>query len=165
MKISMIVAASRNNVIGRDGDMPWHLSNDLRRFKKLTMGHPMIMGRKTYQSIGRLLPGRTTVIVTRDPSFTVEGAVVVHSVEAAVQACKDRIEAFVIGGAEIYKAFFPVASRLYLTRVLTEIPDGDTFLPEIDFSAWELESEEQIPADANNQFPTRFEVWERLADS
>ncbi|MBA2117421.1 Dihydrofolate reductase [Planctomycetes bacterium FF15] len=161
----MIVAASQDWVIGRDGDMPWRLSSDLKRFKSLTMGHPMIMGRKTYESIGRLLPGRTTIIVTRDPSYQVEGAVIANSVGDAVAACHEADEAFVVGGAEIYQAMLPWTTRLYLTKVLAMIPDGDTHFPLLDFHHWHLESAEEIPPDAKNQYPTRFEVWDRLPEA
>ncbi len=158
----MIVAASQDWVIGRGGDMPWRLSSDLKRFKSLTMGHPMIMGRKTYESIGRLLPGRTTIIVTRDPSYAVEGAVIAHTVGEAISACEGADEAFVVGGAEIYQAMLPWATRLYLTKVHALIPDGDTHFPLLNFDEWELESAEEIPADAKNLYPTRFETWDRL---
>lgn len=162
MRLSVIVAASQDWVIGRDGDMPWKLSSDLKRFKSLTMGHPMIMGRKTYESIGRLLPGRTTIIVTRNESYQVEGAVIAHTVGQAISACGDTDEAFIIGGAEIFNELFPWATRIYLTKVHALIPDGDTHFPPVDFSDWELESSEEIPADAKNTYATRFEVWDRL---
>ncbi|PQO33094.1 dihydrofolate reductase [Blastopirellula marina] len=162
MRISLIVAASQDWVIGRDGDMPWRLSSDLKRFKSLTMGHPMIMGRKTYESIGRLLPGRTTIILTRDPNYVVEGAEIAHTVGEAIAACEAADEAFVVGGAEIYTALLPWATRLYLTKVHALIPDGDTHFPLVNFNEWELESSEEIPADEKNLYPTRFEVWDRL---
>lgn len=162
MRISMIVAASQDWVIGRDGDMPWRLSSDLKRFKSLTMGHPMIMGRKTYESIGRLLPGRTTIIVTRDPNYAVEGAVIAHSVGEAIAACHEVDEAFIVGGAEIYQAFLPWATRLYLTKVHAMIPDGDTHFPSLHFNEWHLDSAEEIAADEKNQYATRFEIWDRL---
>lgn len=165
MKISLIVAASQNWVIGRDGKMPWRLSGDLVRFKKLTMGHPIIMGRKTYESIGRLLPGRTSIIVTRQTDYQVKGAVVVHDADAALAACGGADEAFVIGGAEIYRLFLPHAERIYLTLVHTFIPDGDTFFPAVDFARWDLEDSEEIPADEKNQYATRFETWEKLKKS
>ncbi|RCS40781.1 dihydrofolate reductase [Bremerella cremea] len=162
MRISLIVAASQDWVIGREGDMPWRLSHDLKRFKSLTMGHPMIMGRKTYESIGRLLPGRTTIIVTRDPNYAVEGAVIAHNVADAIAACHAADEAFVVGGAEIYQALLPKVTRLYLTKVQALIPDGDTHFPVLNFAEWELESSEEIPADEKNQYATSFEVWDRL---
>ena len=140
--LAMIVAASENNVIGVDGDLPWHLSADLKRFKKLTMGHHMIMGRKTFDSIGRLLPGRTTVIVTRQKDYSFDGAKIAHSLDQAVRLASDDLCPFIVGGAEIYSAAMPLVDRLFLTRVHSQI-EGDTFLPEIDWSAWELESSEQ----------------------
>lgn len=140
--LAMIVAASENNVIGVDGDLPWHLSADLKRFKKLTMGHHMIMGRKTFDSIGRLLPGRTTVIVTRQADYQFEGAKIAHSVEQAVELAKEDPCPFIVGGAQIYSAAMPLVDRLFLTRVHSEI-EGDTFLPEVDWSAWTLESSEK----------------------
>ncbi len=137
--LAMIVAASENNVIGVDGDLPWHLSEDLKRFKKLTMGHHIIMGRKTFDSIGRLLPGRTTVIVTRQKDYTFDGAKIAHSVEQAVDFAAEDPCPFIVGGAQIYLAAMSLVNRLFLTRVHTEI-DGDTFLPKIDWSDWELKS-------------------------
>ena len=149
--LAMIVAASENNVIGVDGDLPWHLSADLKRFKKLTMGHHMIMGRKTFDSIGRLLPGRTTVIVTRQADYTFEGAKIAHSVEQAVELAAEDPCPFIVGGAQIYAAAMPLVNRLLLTRVHCEI-EGDTFLPEIDWSAWELESTEKGSAEVEFTF-------------
>ena len=162
MKISLLVAASQNWVIGREGDLPWKLSSDLKRFKRLTMGHPIIMGRKTYESIGRLLPGRTTIIVTRQADYAVEGATIAHTAGEAITACDGAEEAFVVGGAEIYKLLLPWAERIYLTKVHVMIPDGDTFFPLVDFSEWDLEQDEEIPADEKNQYATRYEIWDRL---
>ncbi|MFA8016547.1 dihydrofolate reductase [Bremerella cremea] len=162
MRLSMVVAASEDWVIGRDGDMPWRLSSDLKRFKSVTMGHSIIMGRKTYESIGRLLPGRTTIIVTRDATYAVEGAVIAHSVNEAIAACEGAEEAFVVGGAEIYQAFLPWAMRLHLTRVHATIPDGDTHFPILNFDEWKCESAEEIPADEKNDYPTHYEIWDRL---
>jgi dihydrofolate reductase len=150
----MIVAASKNNVIGRDGDMPWRLSADLKHFKALTFGHTIIMGRKTWESIGRLLPGRTTVIVTRQTDFIVDGAIVVNSFEDALSATDDE-QPFVVGGAEIYRIALPMVNKLYLTRVHAEI-DGDTWLPEIDFKQWETVSESAHQADAKNSHDCSF---------
>ena len=149
--LAMIVAASENNVIGVDGDLPWHLSADLKRFKKLTMGHHMIMGRKTFDSIGRLLPGRTTVIVTRQADYQFEGAKIAHSVEQAVELAKEDPCPFIVGGAQIYSAAMPLVDRLFLTRVHSEI-EGDTFLPEVDWSAWTLESSENGAEDVEFTF-------------
>lgn len=146
--VSMIVAASENNVIGRDGDMPWRLSADLKHFKALTLGHTIIMGRKTWESIGRLLPGRTTVIVTRQADFQVAGAIVVNSFAASLAATEDD-EPFVVGGAEIYQLALPQVSKIFLTRVHATI-EGDTRMPEIDFDQWEKLSESRHPADTKN---------------
>jgi len=161
----MVVACCTQWVIGRDGQMPWRLSADLQRFKKLTMGHPIIMGRKTFESIGRLLPGRTTIILTRGDDFHHEGAIVVHDETGALIACQDSEEAFVVGGAEIYKLFLPKADRIYLTKVHTMIPDGDTFFPRMDFSNWNLTDSEEVSADLKNEFATRFEIWDRIAEN
>ena len=127
MTVSIIVAMAENGVIGRDMDLPWHISADLKRFKALTMGHHIVMGRKTFESIGRLLPGRTTVIVTRQPDYQVDGAVIVNSLGAAQAAATDDSELFIIGGGQIYEIALPLADRLHVTRVHTEV-DGDTSL-------------------------------------
>lgn len=139
--LSLIVAHADNRVIGHNNQLPWHLPEDLKRFKKLTMGHHIIMGRKTYESLGRLLPGRTTVIVTRDPAYKVEGAKVVHSIPEALAACAGDSEPFLIGGAELYLQGFAHVTRLYLTRVFAKV-GGDAFFPELEMADWELISEE-----------------------
>ena len=160
--LAMIVAASENGLIGRDGDLPWRLSADLKQFKKLTMGHHMIMGRKTFESIGVLLPGRHTVIVTRQMDFQFEGATVVHSIEDAVQHARGQGDQlpFVVGGAEIYRLALPLVTDLFLTRVHATI-DGDTFLPEIDWSTWDVVESQRFDADDRNQFDYSFERWVR----
>ncbi len=139
-KISLIAALSENRVIGKNGKIPWHISADLKRFKKLTRGHIIIMGRKTYESIGRLLPDRTNIIVTRDPNYQVKGAIVSHSLDEAIknslleiQNWKLPDEIFIIGGAQIYQQAMPIADRLYLTIVKGKF-EGDTFFP--DYSAF-----------------------------
>ena len=124
------------------------------------MGHHMIMGRKTYESIGRLLPGRTTVIVTRQRGYTVPGAIIAHSLDEAVAACGSDDEIFVIGGAELYRAALPRADRIYLTTVDAE-PAGDTFMPEVDLAAWREISSDAFPADAKHAHPWRFAIYER----
>lgn len=130
-KISFIVACSENRVIGKDGKIPWHFSDDFRRFKARTIGHPIIMGRKTHESIGRPLPGRTNIVVTRDPSREIQGCIVVASLtEALEKAIKlEDEEIFIVGGGQIYTEALPVADRLYLTLIHTII-DGDAFFPE-----------------------------------
>ena len=157
-RVSMIVAASENRVIGNEGGMPWRLSADLQFFKRITTGHTIIMGRKTWESINRLLPGRTTVIVTRQTDYQVEGAVVVDSLTAALTATGDE-SPFVVGGAEIYRIALPQISRIYLTRVHATL-EGDTFLPEIDFSKWELVDSQSHRADKKNVFDYTFETWD-----
>ena len=160
MKISLIVAMAKNRVIGADGRIPWHLPNELKLFKSLTMGHHIVMGRKTYESIDRLLPGRTTVIVTRQRDYKVPGAVVAHSVKEALDACKGDEEAFVIGGADLFRETLPIADRLYLTVVDAE-PAGDVFMPELDMTQW-LETQSQaFPSDEKHAHGYRFGVYDR----
>ena len=156
----MIVAASTNDVIGVAGDLPWRLSADLKRFKSLTMGHHIIMGRKTFESIGRLLPGRTTVIVTRNAEYNFSGAIVVHSIDEALAACPDDPKPFIIGGAEIYRLALPSVNEIQLTRVQATI-EGDTHLPEIVWDEWKLVESEEHSADAKNQFKFAFEIYRR----
>ena len=134
-RVSIIVAMARNQVIGIDNTLPWHLPEDLKHFKALTMGHHMIMGRKTYESIGRPLPGRTTVIVSRDPDYRVAGCVTASSLDAALAACGDDPEVFFVGGANLYAQALPYAQRLYLTEIQREVA-GDAYFPEFDRSAW-----------------------------
>jgi dihydrofolate reductase len=154
----------RNGVIGRDGDLPWHLSADLRRFKQLTMGHHIIMGRKTFESIGRLLPGRTSIVVTRQPDFTAPGAVVAHSLNDAIAAASDDEEAFIIGGAEIYHQALAVIDRIYLTEVEADVP-GDARFPEFDRTEWTVAERTEYPADERNDHPHTFTVLERTHQS
>ena len=139
--LSIIVAVAKNGVIGLNNTLPWHLPEDLKRFRALTTGHHIIMGRKTYESLGRLLPGRTTVIVTRNQYYQLEGALVAHSLEAAIALCKNDNEAFLIGGAELYRAGVKLANKLYLTEIDLDIA-GDTFFPEFDVSEWQEISRE-----------------------
>jgi len=135
--LSLIVAFAKNNVIGYNNTLPWHLPEDLKRFKALTMGHHIIMGRRTYESLGRLLPGRTTVIVTRNKSYEVGGALVSSSLENAIALCKGDTEPFLIGGAELYKVGLKHATKLYVTKVHAEFA-GDAFFADIDLSHWQL---------------------------
>lgn len=135
--LSLIVAFAKNNVIGLNNTLPWHLPEDLKRFKALTMGHHIIMGRKTYESLGRLLPGRTTVIVTRNKAYKIEGALIANSLEAAIALSKDDAEPFLIGGAELYKVGLEYASKLYITQVHAEFA-GDAFFADIDLNHWQL---------------------------
>ncbi len=134
-QLSIIVAVAHDRVIGVNNTLPWHLPEDLKRFKALTMGHHIIMGRKTYDSLGRLLPGRTTVIVTRNESYQVEGALVANSLEDAIALCKDDEEVFLIGGAELYQAGLKLAHKLYITEIELDVA-GDAFFPALVSEEW-----------------------------
>ncbi len=160
MALSLFVAVSENGVIGRSGDLPWRLSADLRRFKRLTMGHTIVMGRKTYESIGRPLPGRTSIIISRDPSYHAEGCQTASSLEHAMQLAAEDAELFVIGGAQIYALALSHANRIYWTQVHTEI-DGDTFFPKVNWNDWKMIEQERYPADERNQYDFSFRVFER----
>ena len=151
MTISLIVAAARNNVIGSDSGLPWHLPDDLRNFKRLTTGKPIIMGRKTHESIGRPLPDRRNIVLTRDPTFEAPGCEVVASVAEALERAADADEVMIIGGGEIYAAFLPMADRIYLTRVSAEV-EGDTLFMPPDESDWQQVGSESHPADADHEF-------------
>ena len=160
MVISIIVAISENGIIGREMDLPWHISADLKRFKALTMGHHIVMGRKTYESIGRLLPGRTTVIITRQSDYQIPGAIVVNSVKQALAVAADDLETFIVGGSQIYNLALPLVDTLYITRVHADV-EGDTRLDAIDWSAWECESSERHSADEKNNHEYSFEIYRR----
>ena len=160
MLISMIVAMAANGVIGVDNKIPWRLPRDQQRFKVITMGKPIVMGRKTYESIGRPLPGRHNIVVSRKPDYKAEGCTVVHSPEAALAAAGDVEEVVVIGGAYLYKYFLPVSGRLYLT-ILDESFAGDVFFPEFDVSEWRTTLSERHGPDEKNAHRYRFMVLER----
>ncbi len=158
--ISIIVAASRNNVIGVQGELPWKISADLQRFKALTLGKPIVMGRLTWESIGRPLPGRQNIVISRQAGFSANGCDVVPSPAAALDAAGNADEIMIIGGSQIYELFLPKAGRLYLTRVQTEI-DGDTFFPDIDGTDWELADCESHEANDANEFAFEFRTYQR----
>lgn len=160
--LALIVAMTENRVIGRDGDMPWRLSNDLRRFKRITMGHHIIMGRRTFDSIGRALPGRTSVVLSRSAVYDDPAVIVVRDFEQAltVSACDD--EPFITGGSRVFERAMPLVQRIYLTRIHADIT-GDTYFPEVDWSDWRLTSEQRFPADAKNSFDHSFLTYERRA--
>ena len=160
--ITIIVAASTNNVIGAEGELPWRISDDLKRFKSLTMGKPIVMGRLTWESIGRALPGRQNIVITRQPGFSAEGCDVVASPAAALDAAGDAEEIMIIGGSQIYDLFLPRAGRLYVTRVQAEV-EGDAFFPEIKKSDWNLVDSEWHDADESNEFAFDFRTYERRA--
>lgn len=134
-KLSIIVAIAKNGAIGINNTLPWHLPEDLKRFKALTMGHHIVMGRKTYESLGRLLPGRTSVIVTRNQGYKVEGALVAHSLQDAIALCEDDDEVFLIGGAELYQDGLKLANKLYITEIALEV-EGDAFFPDFSHQKW-----------------------------
>lgn len=161
MRISAIVAVSENNVIGRDGHLPWRLSADLKRFKAITTGHSIILGRKNYDDIGRPLPNRTNYVLTRNPSFEAPGCIVCNSLDVAIKAAEatGETECFIIGGAAIYGEAMPLVKKMYVTRVLAQI-QGDVFFPDWG-EGWRKVDEEKFPADEKNEFPTVFQVWER----
>jgi dihydrofolate reductase len=140
-QVSLIVAVAKNGVIGCNNTLPWHLPEDLKHFRALTTGHHIIMGRKTYESLGRLLPGRTTVIVTRNADYQLEGALIAHSLEEAIDLSSSDTEAFVIGGAELYKQALACVDKLYVTEVdLT--PAGDAYFPPVDAAQWQMSARE-----------------------
>lgn len=158
--ISLIVAMTENRVIGRDGDMPWHVSRDLRRFKRLTMGHHIVMGRKTYESIGKPLPGRTTVVLSRSASIDAEDVHVVGSLQEALEVADADQEVFVTGGETVFDTALGLADRLYLTRLHVTL-EGDTFFPEVDWSQWELVEETFHAADEKNDYDLTFQTYHR----
>nr|AIA17405.1 Dihydrofolate reductase [uncultured bacterium]AIA17495.1 Dihydrofolate reductase [uncultured bacterium] len=159
MIVSLIVALDRRYGIGKDNRLPWRLSADLKRFRELTMGHHLIVGRKTFESIGKPLPGRQMIIVTRQAGFQVEGCFVVNSIDQALRLARERgdSEVFVIGGAEIYAQTLALADRLYLTLVEAEVA-ADTFFPKFDKSEWLAQEMDQHEADEKNQYPFTFKL-------
>ena len=142
MIISLIAAMGKNRVIGADNSIPWKLPQDMKRFKELTTGKPVVMGRKTFEAIGRMLPNRTNIIITRDRNYKAEGCVVVHSTEEALKAAHKNQEFMIIGGAEIYKQFLPIANRMYLTFIDKNF-EGDAYFPEYDKNEWKEVSREE----------------------
>lgn len=166
MKLSMIVAAAQNRVIGRDNALPWYLPNDLKYFKQTTLGKPIIMVRKTYESIGKPLPGRTNIVITRQRDYQPEGVKVVHSVAEARDLAESvclidgQSEAMIMGGAEIYALALPDADRLYLTEVHADV-EGDAYFPEYDKTAWQEVSRDNFEAEGPNPYNYSFVVYDR----
>jgi dihydrofolate reductase len=163
--ISLLVAMDEKRGIGKNGKLPWRLSSDLKRFRELTMGHHIIVGRKTFESIGKPLPGRRTIVVTRNPELRPEGCQVAASVEAAIETARmnGETEAFVIGGADIYTQALDRADRIYLTQVHAEV-DADTFFPELNADQWTESDADRYPADDKNQHAFTFRILERNRD-
>ena len=160
MRISLVVAASRNDVIGREGELPWRLPDDLRHFKRLTTGKAVIMGRRTFESIGRPLPERRNIVMTRDEEFAAEGCEMASSLTEAMDLVDGADEVMIIGGGQVYRDFLPLADRIYLTRVQAEV-DGDTKFPEIDENLWRLVSSEHHEADDKHGYAFDFLVFDR----
>jgi dihydrofolate reductase len=160
MRLSLIVAVAENGVIGKDGDMPWRLSSDLRRFRQLTMGHCVLMGRRTYEAIGQPLPGRKMIVLTRAPGYQAGEALMAGNWDEALEMAAGDHEPFVIGGAELFAAALPRADRIYLTVVHAR-PEGDTFFPAWNASEWRVLEEHQYPADEKNSAATTFRILER----
>ncbi len=160
--LSHIVAASENNVIGSHNELPWNLPNDFKYFKNKTWGMPVIMGRNTYESLKKSLPGRINIVITRKPDWHPDGVYVCNNIEEAIEKAKesDAKEIFVIGGGEIFKQTMDRVSRIYITRVHTTV-NGDTFYPEISTSRWKMVDAQSFPADEKHNYAYTFEVWEK----
>ena len=160
MHITLIAAAAENDVIGREGGLPWRLRADMLHFRDATIGHPVIMGRRTWDSLPKPLSDRTNIVLTRHAEFEAPGGIVATTLQDAVAACGDSEECFVIGGGEIYRMFLEHADRILLTRVHAEI-QGDAVFPEFDQTAWILTSSTSHPADERNDHPVTFQDWRR----
>jgi len=161
MKVSLVVAMDENRLIGAGNRLPWRLPADLKHFKRITMGHPIVMGRRTWESIGRPLPGRTNIVVTGQPGYQAEGAVVVDSLAAAKEAAGDCDELMIIGGAHLYEQIMAEADRIYLTEIHARF-EGDTWFPELDDEQWTCVSREDFARDERNPFDYSFMVLERI---
>lgn len=162
MRIIIVAALAENRVIGKDNDLVWHLPKDLKHFKSLTLGHPMVMGRKTFESFGKPLPGRTNIIVTRDKNYKVEGCIVVHSLQEGIEKAKELDnDIYIAGGAEIYKQVLPRTDLMYLTHVKAR-PDGDTFFPEFPKEEWKETARESFEPDEKHLYGFDFVTWERV---
>ncbi len=159
MILSLVAAVGNNRVIGKDNAMPWHMPADLKYFKRITLGKPVIMGRNTFESIGRPLPGRTNIIISRDQNYRVAGCVVVRSIEQALQAAAGE-EVMVIGGANLFEQLLPSADRIYLTEIKGDFA-GDRYFPALPSAAWREQQRQDYPADADNPYPYSFVVLER----
>jgi len=166
IELALIVACAENGVIGRNNALPWHLSEDLRYFKRVTMGKPIVMGRKTYESIGRPLPGRTNIVISRNPDFSAEGVKSVTSLADALRLAEQVAlidgarELMVIGGAQIYAEALPKADRLYFTQVHADV-EGDAHLPQIDWTQWQEVQRQRYPAEGPNPYDYSFVVYEK----
>ncbi len=164
MILTHVVAAATNNSIGKDGKLLWHLPKDLKFFKNTTWGLPIIMGRKTFEAVGKVLPGRTNIVITSNPDWNVDGVVAASGIDDAIEKAKKEncLEVFIIGGGEIYKQSMNIANRIHLTRVHANI-EGDTFYPELDDS-WELKRSIEVEADDRHAYPFTIQTWESLTN-
>jgi dihydrofolate reductase len=161
-KLSIIVAVAKNNAIGKDNKLLWHISEDLKRFKKLTTGNTMIMGKNTFYSLPvRPLPNRISIVITDIPDEKIEGCIMAYSIDDAISKCDSEKENFIIGGGSIYRQFLPIADKLYLTKVNKDF-DADCFFPEIDLNAWKLLSSEDCAADNANDFSYSYLIYEKI---
>ncbi|MDR4948304.1 dihydrofolate reductase [Neobacillus cucumis] len=159
--ISFIVAMDQNRVIGKENELPWHLPEDLKFFKRVTMGHPVVMGRKTHDSIGRILPGRENIVITRQSQYKCDGCTVFYSIDEFLTYCQNqKSEIFVIGGAEIFRETFPFADRLYITYI-DESFDGDTFFPPFNPEEWMLTKVEKGVKNEKNPYDYEFRIYDR----
>ncbi|WP_081211999.1 dihydrofolate reductase [Salegentibacter sediminis] len=158
--LTMIAAAAKNNALGKENDLVWHLPDDFKRFKQLTTGHHIIMGRKTFESFPQPLPNRTHIIVTRNRDYTAKGAVVVHTLERAIEIAQDDPQPFIIGGGEIYELALPIAEKIELTRIHSNF-EADTFFPELDENKWKLVKEEFHPTDEKHKYAFTYLTYER----
>ncbi len=160
MRISIIAAMAANRTIGIENRLPWHLPDDLKRFKALTMNHHIVMGRKTYDSIGKPLPGRSTVIVTRNVDYAVPGCIAVNSLDAALTVSFSDEEVFFVGGADLYRQALPIANRIYLTEI-QRVFDGDAFFPEFDKSQWTETAREPHRTEGDTGFDYHYVIYDR----
>lgn len=161
MEIILIAATSENNVLGKDNDLVWHLPDDFKRFKQMTTGHPIVMGRKTFESFPKPLPNRTHYIITRQEDYEAKDCVVVHSLEEAINKLKKAPVVFIIGGGQIYHQAIDLGTKIELTRVHTEA-EGDAFFPEIDLAKWRLTNEIFHPKDDRHAFDFTYQTFERI---
>ena len=158
-RVNLIVAWARNGVIGRAGTLPWHLPEDLRHFKQTTMGHPIIMGRKTWESIGRPLPGRRSIVVSRNPAWSAPGCETATGLDQAIARCAGEREVFVIGGAELFAQALPMSQRLFVTRIEADF-EGDVHFPPVDLARWRCTASEHRAPDASRPYAIEFITFE-----
>ena len=162
MKISLIVAMDQNRVIGKDNDLPWRIPSDLKYVKKITYGHPIILGRKNFDSIGRALPGRRNIILTRDNALSIDNCEMAHCIQDVFDMCQHEEEIFIFGGEQIYHMFMPYVEKMYITKIHHEF-DGDTYFPDIDFNKWDETSVTKGVIDNQNPYTYYYHVYEKRA--